>query len=83
MKTCNCCGRRYSWLRWCCLPYLGTMQLDESDPVVELRNCRCGSTLGLEYDPPAPWWLGVDRFDFAAGALVVLASLACSIWMSL
>jgi hypothetical protein len=39
------CGRQYSSDEWIALPYVGVMA-DEVE-VVELRNCVCGSTIGV------------------------------------
>lgn len=40
------CGRSFTLEEWIALPYVG---IHEDDAVVlEMRNCPCGSTLGLE-----------------------------------
>ena len=42
MKRCPCCTRVYSRDEWERLPHIG------STADLELRNCRCGSTLAVE-----------------------------------
>ena len=44
MKTCGC-GRHYSAAEWKHLPYIGRQ--DDDVEHVELRNCACGSTIGV------------------------------------
>ena len=44
MKTCGC-GRHYSAAEWKKLPYVGRQ--DDEVEHIELRNCPCGSTLGV------------------------------------
>jgi hypothetical protein len=44
MKTCGC-GRNYSAAEWKLLPYVGRQ--DDEVEHIELRNCPCGSTIGL------------------------------------
>lgn len=47
LKTCRCCGAKYTHADWLRLPMLSVSEVTE-DGVVELhdmRNCACGSTL--------------------------------------
>ena len=48
VKACGC-GRSYSREQWGALDYAGTQ--DDGSEVVELRNCTCGSTLGVVVGP--------------------------------
>lgn len=51
MKRCTCCGRLLAPLEWYALPFVGLWSAEETgDVALELRNCRCGSTLAV----PAP-----------------------------
>jgi hypothetical protein len=50
MKSCNVCKSSYCSHAWAELPLIG-IQLSDEDGVrysLELRNCTCGSTLGIE-----------------------------------
>lgn len=44
-KPCGC-GLVHDHAAWSALPYVGDMH--DEDVVLELRNCRCGSTLAIE-----------------------------------
>jgi hypothetical protein len=46
VKTCSCCGQKYTAPEWGSLPLCGYYQ-DEVERL-ELRNCRCGSTIAIE-----------------------------------
>lgn len=48
IKVCAC-GRHYTRIAWRALPLVGIQQVDEQPSAddIELRNCECGSTLGL------------------------------------
>lgn len=46
VKRCAC-GERYTLAAWRRLDRVGLMQLDADGPALELRNCRCGSTISL------------------------------------
>lgn len=49
MKQCRKCQRVYATLaEWQALPCIGTMDPGEGDPVLEMRNCSCHSTLAIE-----------------------------------
>ena len=52
-KTCSCCGKLYQWLEWMELALVGDW--DWADMHLQLRNCECGSTLGVERD-----WEGLN-----------------------
>lgn len=47
-KRCACCPRSYTAESWARLPYVGAKALDVGEPVLEYRNCACGSTLAIE-----------------------------------
>lgn len=51
-KVCTKCGKRYDARAWTELPLVGRQAVDADDQgpayVLELRNCRCGSTLAVE-----------------------------------
>lgn len=47
------CGLTYSAEEWAKLPFVATMP-DGIGGVLELRNCRCGSTRAIELPKPAP-----------------------------
>jgi len=49
LKTCSC-GREYTRAEWAQL-YLVGYQVDPEE-TIELRNCACGSTMGIELDKP-------------------------------
>lgn len=43
------CGRKYTEKQWNKLPYVGHMDLyEDNDGRLELRNCTCRSTRGLD-----------------------------------
>lgn len=44
------CGIRYSETEWCALRCPGVMQLETGFPI-EMRDCRCGSTMGRVLRP--------------------------------
>lgn len=50
MKTCTCCKKTHSHEEWLKLPFVGSMLTgDETGTYsLEMRNCSCGSTLGIE-----------------------------------
>lgn len=50
VKTCGCCGRQYDRSWWDILPLVGYVGAasGEDSQVLELRNCKCESTLALE-----------------------------------
>jgi hypothetical protein len=64
VKTCTCCGAIHELAGWRALPLVGYYDDDGVDAdhpaptTLELRNCRCGSTLSVElprrlrYAPP-------------------------------
>lgn len=45
MKTCRCCGKHYSAAEWRGLPYVGRQ--DDEVEHLELRTCKCGTTLAV------------------------------------
>jgi CheY-like chemotaxis protein len=47
VKRCSC-GREYTHSQWLALPRCGRMRLPRRNAIVELRNCRCGSSMGLD-----------------------------------
>ncbi len=50
-KTCSCCGIKHSKESWEELKHIGD-QLTEDETGkyrLELRNCHCGTTLGIEH----------------------------------
>lgn len=47
VKRCGC-GVEHNALSWSRLPPRGVQRLDGLGPDIELRNCSCGSTLGIE-----------------------------------
>jgi CheY-like chemotaxis protein len=49
VKRCSC-GRQFTRAEWSTLASCGRMHLVRSHAVVELRNCACHSTLGLQLD---------------------------------
>jgi hypothetical protein len=79
VKTCNCCGRTHSWLGWRLLPKLGTVQIEAHDPILEMRNCPCGSTLGLEYYPEERWTVS----EVLTIVAILAVSLGLALWVSL
>ena len=58
IKTCGACGRRLTAADWKALPLIGVIddRRKHSDGErMEMRNCSCGSTLGLVTDrAPVP-----------------------------
>lgn len=57
-KACRCCGASHGAEAWAALPFVGVQTFAiPGDPVtediapLELRNCGCGSTLGVEIVP--------------------------------
>lgn len=61
-KTCPCCARRFAESSWNSLKlrgYVGAFQANGRRYAVQLRDCVCGSTIGLETElpmikPPSP-----------------------------
>jgi hypothetical protein len=51
MKLCLCCASEYDTAQWLMLPLVGTQHGDEQLPSLELRNCKCGSTLAVQLPP--------------------------------
>jgi len=51
IKLCAKCGREHTATTWLSLAYVGEMRVEADDEgpteSIELRNCNCGSTLGL------------------------------------
>jgi hypothetical protein len=54
VKTCGSCGALYREDEWKLLPFVGNQDGGEGY-VVELRNCPCGSTIGIEFPPSDPF----------------------------
>jgi hypothetical protein len=57
VKRCTCCAATYSAPAWALLPFVGNQEAETEDgwpAVLELRNCPCGSTLGIELSGRAP-----------------------------
>lgn len=51
IKHCLCCGTDYDIMSYSTLEWCGHQIVDPSDPtILELRNCRCGTTLAIETD---------------------------------
>lgn len=52
IKTCRCCGRAYDAAGWVALAlcgYVGAYEGESGESrVVELRNCSCRSTIGID-----------------------------------
>lgn len=52
LKTCNCCRETYDQSQWDDLASLGSVGPYEEDDgtlvELEMKNCACGSTLGVE-----------------------------------
>ncbi|HEX4334632.1 MAG TPA: hypothetical protein VH062_01895 [Polyangiaceae bacterium] len=48
-KTCAKCGAVHDATRWALLSFVGLQSVDEE--TLELRNCRCGSTLSVAVQP--------------------------------
>lgn len=46
VHTCSC-KRTFTQEQWDALPYVGKM-IEDDPPVLELRNCPCGSTRAVE-----------------------------------
>jgi hypothetical protein len=73
VKRCGC-GVEHNALSWSRLPPRGVQRLDGLGPDIELRNCSCGSTLGIELPGekkrmliPTPAWLKEKRGAGGAG----------------
>jgi CheY-like chemotaxis protein len=49
VKRCGC-GRHYTHDAWLALPLCGRMHVPGTDRTIELRNCSCGSSLGVPLD---------------------------------
>ncbi len=52
-KWCRCCGRTYDVHEWLGLQlcgYVGAVRSGGKLRAVELRHCRCGSTIGVEVE---------------------------------
>lgn len=51
LKQCGTCGIEYDAYSWERLPVVGVMHVDRDEEgpaeAIELRNCPCGSTLGV------------------------------------
>ncbi len=47
VKTCTCCLSDLTLAEWLLLPLVGTQRFP-GEPVLELRNHRCGSTIAIE-----------------------------------
>lgn len=49
---CSCCGAEYARAEWLLLPVprSGVYQHQDDAPPLCLRNCTCGSTLGVQLD---------------------------------
>jgi hypothetical protein len=45
-KVCGCCGAEHDAYAWSRLPLVGVMT--DAVESIELRNCRCNSTLAVE-----------------------------------
>jgi hypothetical protein len=57
VKRCTCCAATYSAAAWALLPFVGNQEAETEDgwpAVLELRNCPCGSTLGIELSGRTP-----------------------------
>lgn len=50
MKTifCRRCGAEYNAASWSHLDQVGTQEIGDGGPDLVLRNCACGTTLGVE-----------------------------------
>lgn len=50
IKTCGCCGQKHTAMAWASLPLKGTVVTSDEEGTysLELRNCACGSTIGIE-----------------------------------
>lgn len=47
VKTCSC-GREFDRYSWSMLPLCGHVPGEDVSSVLEMRHCRCGSTIALE-----------------------------------
>lgn len=47
-KSCAC-GAAYSLQDWAALRLVGYQKIKEGEPVLEMRECRCGSTLAVKH----------------------------------
>jgi hypothetical protein len=72
VKTCTCCGRGFTREDWERLSSRGVQRDSDRTPVLELRDCPCGSTLArpLRYEP------GRSGSLWAVAALVLFV-VAC------
>lgn len=57
-KRCGCCKREHGTEAWAALKFIGVQTFEVPGdpetadiPPLELRNCVCGTTLGLEIVP--------------------------------
>lgn len=50
VKVCTCCKAQYTATQWAELPLKGIQVSDDETGVYELalKNCACGSTIGIE-----------------------------------
>lgn len=48
VAACRCCGVDLSGADWSAMPLVGLQFGEDDDPVLELRNHDCGSTLAIE-----------------------------------
>lgn len=53
MKECAC-GITYSAEQWADLPLVGEQRFEDG-VTMELRNCSCGSTMGIELPKSISW----------------------------
>lgn len=56
-RTCRCCETQYTAATWSKLSkcgYVGAYRARGQMYAVELRNCACGSTLGVEVELDVP-----------------------------
>jgi len=63
-KGCACCGTSWWPTGWRALRCIGVIE-DEIERL-ELRNCRCGTTLAMAIGTPIPGYVALyDRADVA------------------
>jgi hypothetical protein len=50
VKTCPSCQRDFTERAWCLLPSVGAVTSEDETGTyhLEMRNCPCGSTIGIE-----------------------------------
>lgn len=50
VKRCSLCRKRYTRSEWCSLPSVGVLYSEDEKYTyrLELRNCVCRSTIGIE-----------------------------------